>query len=163
MVHSYQDTQDVTYDNPAYYGPGGSMMMTSIDLVRWTDALFTPGKILTQNSLVEMMTTVNTPIVAPKPNGSRYGLGIYSLTIPDMGIVWWYTGVIRGYSSIMMWIPSKHITVVAQINRLQGENYGLLFPHQEFMQQVLKIIDVAQITAESTSNIQTPQTLLIHK
>lgn len=136
-AHAYLDEKDVTNQNPAYYGPAGGMIMNAEDLLTWTQALFTPGKILSEQSLKELMTTQIVPSNPPKPEGSRYGLGVYSLNIPNYGLVWWYTGVIDGYSSIFMWVPNKKMTIVAQINRWQGNNYGLLMPGQEFMNDIL--------------------------
>lgn len=136
-AHAYLDGRDVTDQNPAYYGPAGGMLMNAKDLLTWTQALFTPGKILSEKSLKELMTTQIVPSNPPKPEGSRYGLGIYSLSIPNYGLVWWYTGVIDGYSSVFMWIPERKVTIVTQINRWQGNNYGLLMPGQELLDVAL--------------------------
>lgn len=136
-VHAYFNNKDVSDENPAYYGPAGGLLMNSTDLITWAEALFQPGRILTQHSLNQLMTTQVVPLSPPKPAGSRYGLGVYSLAIPGNGIVWWYTGVIDGYSSIFMWIPSKQTIIVAQINAFQEKNFGLLMPEKIFMNTLL--------------------------
>ena len=102
QVHAYLDDEDVTKENPAYYGPAGSMLMDIQDLLTWAEALFTPGKILSKNSLEELLQTQAAPSSPPKPYNARYGLGVYSLEIPGYGLVWWYTGVVNGYSSIYL-------------------------------------------------------------
>lgn len=137
QVHAYLNDTDVTKENPSYYGPAGCMLMNTKDLLIWTQALFTPGKVLSQQSLNELMKTHVVPSSPPKPDGSRYGLGIYSLNIHDYGLVWWYTGVINGYSSIVMWAPKKHIIIVAQIDRWKNNNFGMLMPGQIFINTVL--------------------------
>lgn len=139
-IHGYLDTRDVSNINPNFYGPAGGMLMNSADIIHWVDALFSPGKILDQQSMQQLMQTTNVPPSPPKPAGARYGLGIYSLDIPNYGLVWWYTGVIDGYSSVFMHIPSKHITIAAQIDRWQNNDFGLLMPQKPFLEKVLKIL-----------------------
>lgn len=140
QVHAYLDNKDVTKENPAYYGPAGSMLMDIQDLLTWTEALFTPGKILSKHSLNELLQTQAVPLSPPKPNNARYGLGIYSVEIPGYGLVWWYTGVINGYSSMFMWIPNKQTIIVAQIDRWKDNNFGLLMPGQNFINIILETI-----------------------
>ncbi|EHL30811.1 hypothetical protein LDG_7174 [Legionella drancourtii LLAP12] len=140
QVLAYLDNKDVTKENPAYYGPAGGMLMNIRDLLIWTEALFTPGKILSKHSLDQLRQTQAVPPNPPKPNNARYGLGIYSLEIPGYGLVWWYTGVINGYSSIFMWIPNKKTILVAQIDRWKDNNFGLLMPGQNFINTILETI-----------------------
>lgn len=139
-VHPYLDGKDVNLENPSYYGPAGSMLMNATDLIHWTEFLFFPGKVLSEDSLKQVMTTIKIPDNPPKPKGSSFGLGIYSLTIPNIGKIWWYTGIINGYSSIMMWLPTKNIFIVAQINGFHKKDFGLLMPGHEFMNTVLSLM-----------------------
>jgi D-alanyl-D-alanine carboxypeptidase len=140
QVHAYLNDKDVTKENPSYYGPAGCMLMNTKDLLIWTQALFTPGKILSKHSLNNLMKTQTVPSNPPKPDGSRYGLGMYSLDIPGYGLVWWYTGVIDGYSSVFIWIPKKQIIIAAQVNRWKDNNFGLLMPGQYFINTILETI-----------------------
>jgi D-alanyl-D-alanine carboxypeptidase len=140
-VHAYLNDKDVTNENPAYYGPAGGMVMNTQDLVTWIEALFTPGKVLTKKSINELMKTQAVPFVPPKPKNARYGLGVYSLNIPKQGLVWWYTGVVDGYSSVFMWIPSRKIILAAQINRWTGNDFGILMPDNDFLNTILKTIE----------------------
>ncbi len=139
-AHPYFNNQDMNDVNPSYYGPAGSMLMNTTDLVIWTQALFTPGKILSQASINQLMTTVPVPRTPPRPAGSRYGLGIFSLEIPGYGLTWWYTGVVDGYSSLFMWIPGRKIILTAQINGWGGNNFALLMPGQVFTNTLLQKI-----------------------
>lgn len=136
-AHAYLGAKDVTNQNPAYTGPAGGMVMNAKDLSTWIQALFTPGRILTEKSLKELMTTQIVPTTPPKPEGSSYGLGLYSLKIPGYGLVWWYTGVVDGYSSVFLFIPERKIIIVGQINRWQ-DNYGLLMPGQALISEVMR-------------------------
>ena len=150
-VHGYLNDRDVTDENPAYDGAAGSMVMNSLDLLTWTRALFTPGAVLSAQSLQQLMTTVRIPYEKPRPIGSAYGLGVFSLTLPHEGLVWWYAGVINGYSSIFMIIPAKHIILAAQINRWYDGQFDLLFPNQTLIKQVVAILDAQGAHVSSVS------------
>lgn len=140
-ISGYLNNKDVTDENPAYYGPAGSMLMSSKDIIIWVKALFTPGKVLSEASLTEMKKTIKMPPSPPKPKAA-YGLGVYSLVLPKEGLVWWYTGVVNGYSSVFIYIPKKQIIIAAQIDRWSGDEFGLLFPQQKFMDKILMILNV---------------------
>lgn len=93
--------------NPGLWGAAGGMIMDSDDLITWLHALFTPGIILSQKSLREMQQTNSIGYAPPKPMSARFGLGVYSWQIKSLGTIWWYTGIIGGYTSTFVWIPSK--------------------------------------------------------
>ena len=137
MAHAYMGKQDVTNFNAGLYGPAGGMVMDSHDLVTWTHALFTPGIILNQASLNQLMTTIPVPPSPLKPLGAAYGLGIYSLNVQGIGLVWYYAGVIDGYTSILMWVPAKNEIIVAQVASWPNGHYEVLFPNQPLIQKIL--------------------------
>ena len=141
MAHAYMGKEDVTNFNAGLYGPAGGMVMDSHDLITWTHALFTPGVILNQASIKQLMTTVPVPPSPPKPEGAAYGLGIYSLNMPGIGMVWYYAGVINGYTSTMMWIPAKNEIIVAQVASWPSGHYEVLFPNQDLMQRIFGEFD----------------------
>jgi hypothetical protein len=85
-----------------------------------------------------METTVALPSTPPKPEGCRYGLGIYSLNMPHLGTIWYYAGVIRGYTSCFIYIPSQQKIVVAQVANWPGEHFEVLFPNQPLMKRFLE-------------------------
>ncbi len=137
MAHAYREGQDVTNFNTGLYGPAGGMVMNSHDLLIWTHALLTPGIVLSQDSLNQLMTTVPVPPNPPKPAGAQYGLGIYSLDMKNLGTVWYYAGVIDGYTSTFMWIPAKNTIIVAQVASWPNGHFEVLFPNQPLIQKVL--------------------------
>ncbi|MBM3857149.1 MAG: beta-lactamase family protein [Verrucomicrobia bacterium] len=139
MAHAYAGKQDITAFNASHYGPAGSMLMNSRDLLTWTHALLTPDVILSATSIQEMETTVAVPSTPPKPEGCRYGLGIYSLNVPKIGTIWYYAGVIRGYTSCFIYIPSQQRIIVAQVANWPGEHFEVLFPNQPLMKKFLEL------------------------
>lgn len=138
MAHAYDGNHDATPFNFSVYGAAGSMLMNATDLRTWAGALFTPGIILKQASIDEMKKTVAVPPSPPKPLGARYGLGVYSLDIPGLGTVWYYAGVVDGYTSCFVYIPSQHKIIAAQLASWPKGHIYLLFPNQPLMQQLFK-------------------------
>lgn len=138
MAHAYAGKHDITAFNASHYGPAGSMIMNSLDLLTWTHALLTPDVILSATSIQEMETTIAVPSTPPKPEGCRYGLGIYSLQLPRLGTIWYYAGVIRGYTSCFIFIPSQQKIMVAQVANWPGEHFEVLFPDQPLMKKFLE-------------------------
>lgn len=137
MAHAYANRKDVTDFNAALYGPAGAMIMDSQDLIAWTQALFSPGIVLNQGSLQELMTTLPIPPSPPKPLGARYGLGIYSVETKEEGRLWYYTGVIDGYTSLLLWVPKKNEIIVAQAASWPTGHFEILFPNQALVQKLL--------------------------
>lgn len=138
MAHAYAGKHDITAFNASHYGPAGSMLMNSFDLLTWTHALLTPDIILSATSIQEMEKTIIVPSTPPKPEGCRYGLGIYSLNMPRFGTIWYYAGVIRGYTSCFIYIPSQQRIIVAQVANWPGEHFEVLFPNQPLMKKFLE-------------------------
>lgn len=137
MAHAYAGKHDITAFNASHYGPAGSMLMNSSDLLTWTHALLTPDIILSASSIQEMEKTIAVPSTPPKPEGCRYGLGIYSLNMPRLGTIWYYAGVIRGYTSCFIFIPSQQKIIVAQVANWPGEHFEVLFPNQPLLKKFL--------------------------
>ena len=138
MAHAYAGKNDITAFNASHYGPAGAMLMNSTDLLTWTHALLTPDIILSAASIQEMETTIAVPSTPPKPEGCRYGLGIYSLNMPKIGTIFYYAGVIRGYTSCFVFIPSQQRIIVAQVANWPGEHFEVLFPNQPLMKKFLE-------------------------
>ena len=138
MAHAYAGKNDITAFNASHYGPAGSMIMNSTDLLTWTHALLTTDIILSASSTQEMEKTLAVPSTPPKPEGCRYGLGVYSLNLPRLGTIWYYAGVIRGYTSCFIYIPSQQRIIVAQVANWPGEHFEVLFPNQPLMKKFLE-------------------------
>lgn len=137
MAHGYYNGEDLSNFNAGLYGASGSMVMDSHDLITWTHALLTPGIILNKASIQDLEQTVVVPPQKPRPPGSLYGLGIFSLQIPKLGIIWWYAGVIDGYTSVFVWIPSENKIITAQASSWPKGHYEVLFPNQALLQELL--------------------------
>jgi len=141
MAHGYANHHDITDFNAGLPGAAGSMLMSTGDLLNWTEDLLTPGKVLNPKSLNEFLTTVAVPNMSPRPEGSQYGLGIFWTKFKDknVGASWWYTGVITGYTSIFMFIPAEHKIITAQVATYPDNNYAVLFPNQDFVKKLLQL------------------------
>lgn len=137
-VESRDRFQDITAFNASFYGAAGSMVMNESDLRVWTKALLTPGIILKTASIEEMKKTIIAPPSAPKPKGFRYALGIYALQVPQIGTIWYYAGVLHGYTSCFVDIPSQHKIIVAQVATWPEGHMDILFPGQPLLSEFLK-------------------------
>jgi D-alanyl-D-alanine carboxypeptidase len=136
MVHGYRDKLDVTQFNMSSFDAAGAMISNSEDVIHWANALFN-GKVLKSQQLTEFMTTVPFQDQPPKPAGSRYGLGIYVTNIPQLGDVWWYSGVTDGYISMLAWIPNKKTFIAANIDKRVSNQYGTLMPEQALFDEII--------------------------
>jgi D-alanyl-D-alanine carboxypeptidase len=136
IAHGYEGNHDVTY-NFFDGAPAGGMTSSAKDIALWTKALFT--NTLPKNQLAELETTFHYHN-SFEPKGSAYGLGIFTLETKRFGKIWWYTGVVNGYSALMIWIPTKHIAISAAINRITQNNYEYLFPQKSLFKRLLKEI-----------------------
>jgi len=137
MAHGYRDQRDTTFISPSFFGSAGCMISSSSDLAKWTHLLFT-GAVLPVKQQREFMNSIPFPDNPPKPAHSAFGLGIYVTEDPQLGKLWWYSGVTSGYIAVIVWIPSQAAIISANINRWQGEHYGVLVPKQEFLNTVIK-------------------------
>ncbi|HYF98368.1 MAG TPA: serine hydrolase domain-containing protein, partial [Coxiellaceae bacterium] len=137
MAHAYVGAKDVTNFNASYYGAAGAMVMNSQDIMIWAHALLTPGVILTQENIAELQDTMLIPYNPPKPKNARFGLGIYALDIPGKGRIWYYAGVISGYSSVFVWEPSQKKMIIVQIASRPESKIDLLFPNQTLIRSLL--------------------------
>ena len=141
MAHTYPNGKGTenakTNFNAGFFGPAGGMVMSSQDLLTWVNDLFTPGKVLKQVSIDEFEATIAIPPSPPKPAGAGYGLGVYNLNLASLGTIWWYTGVIDGYTSVFVLIPAEHKLIVAQAASWPADNFAVLFPNQTLIQALL--------------------------
>lgn len=139
MTHGYYRNQDVTNFNASLPGTAGSMVMNSHDILTWATALLTPNVVLSEISLKELKTTVlmpEDPVIIP---GTRFGLGIYSFETAAYGTVWYYTGVINGYTSSFLYIPSRGRMIAVQASSWPDPHEEILFPRQEVIQKILNL------------------------
>ena len=137
MAHVYSNGHNRLITNTRFnaglWGAAGGMVMNSQDLLVWVQSLFTPGKILSIHSLAEMKNTTPIGYASLKPPNSRFGLGIYSLAANKLGEIWWYTGIIAGYTSAVVWIPELHTIIVAQAASWPADTMQILSPNETLM------------------------------
>lgn len=135
IAHGYHDDQNITSYNMSVFGAAGAMISTSKDIASWIHALFS-GKVLQEKQVNEFQTTI--PFDAPpKPEGSRFGLGVYLLHSNQYGDIWWYSGVTNGYISLFMYLPQQKIIITSMINRIKGEDYWILMPDHPFAKNII--------------------------
>jgi D-alanyl-D-alanine carboxypeptidase len=97
---------------------------TAEDLARWSQALFDEGKVLSEQSLTEMLSFV--PASDPtEPLAAEYGLGVgkfnFEVVAPDNSRLadlehYGHSGNVIGYNALMIYLPQHHATVVALFN-----------------------------------------------
>ncbi len=144
IAHAYPNGEGTenakTHFNAGFFGPAGGMVMSSQDLLTWVNDLFTPGKVLNNSSLDQFEKTITIPPSPPKPDGAGYGLGVYNMGIGPhpFGLIWWYTGVIDGYTSVFIYFPATDKIFVAQAASWPADNFAILFPNQPLMHQLLQ-------------------------
>lgn len=128
MAHAYINKTDITNFNAGLFDSAGSMLMSNQDLLKWAENIFVNCKTLNQESIRQMKSTVTVPDLPPWPKGSQYGLGLFSLKLPQKGLIWWYTGVIDGYTSVFVFIPQENKIIVAQAASWPKGHEWILFP-----------------------------------
>ena len=84
----------------------GAGVSNAPDLLRWSDALF-GGEVVEPASLDAMLRF---------DAEGNYGLGIWRKTL-DGRTGWGHSGLLRGYTSLMLYFPADHLTVVVLTNR----------------------------------------------
>ncbi len=143
-VQGYHNNINVTNIAASGYGAAGGMLMSSSDIYEWIDYLLIKKTVLSDKSLNAMIDKiVMIPNSGIRPNNTGYGLGILVTNNKQLGKIIWYTGVTLGYSSAFIYMPSRDLTIVAQINQMigkgiQNDTYNFLFPNGELMQAIIK-------------------------
>jgi D-alanyl-D-alanine carboxypeptidase len=142
-VHGYYNDLDVTSTLPSNYGATGSMLMNAHDIEHLVNLLFVEKHMLKPCSLNRMLQGNAVPYTVGRPANTEYGLGVFITEDKATGKMIWHTGLTPGYSSSFIYLPNYSLTIVGQINRLQGvnlkiTNHDLLFPNGTLMQQIIR-------------------------
>lgn len=133
MVHGYQYQHeyanfvplrtDVTQYTMSYAGPAAGIISTSVDIMKWVNALFQPGKILTENQLKKLTTLVSEKTGQPmklltQTDPQGFGLGIRAIYYPASkdSYVYAYEGLTLGYRAMYVYSPADKILVTATVN-----------------------------------------------
>ncbi|OKI09950.1 hydrolase [Streptomyces sp. CB02923] len=96
MYGLFDPPRDFTDYNVSWAGTAGALVSTMDDLNRFTRALLS-GKLIGPSELRQMKTTVPTgsPIM-------RYGLGLFSLDLPNCGRFWGHNGLVWGSETMAL-------------------------------------------------------------
>jgi D-alanyl-D-alanine carboxypeptidase len=97
---------------------------TAEDLARWSQALFYEGRVLSEESLAEMLTFI--PASDPtEPLVAEYGLGVgkfnFKFVSPGNSRLahlahYGHSGSVIGYDALMIYLPEHHASVVSLFN-----------------------------------------------
>ena len=144
IIGYYNDT-DVSSINPSNWGATACMLMNADDVMHWVNLLFIKKTVLEPKSLAIMLESMPVPYSLGRPEHTFYGLGIFVTLDKIYGEMIWYVGLTAGYSSSFLYLPKHELTIVGQINQLNGNdlkisNHDLLFPQGELMQTLLSRI-----------------------
>ncbi|MGE6596314.1 serine hydrolase domain-containing protein [Bacillus proteolyticus] len=108
------ELKDITYYNPSLAKSAGDMISNADDLNTFFSSLL-GGKLLRENQLKEMLTTVP---VEGKGVGDGYGLGIYETKLPNGVSIWGHGGAIPGFTTFAGGVIGGKHTLAASINSL---------------------------------------------
>ena len=109
----------------SYKIPGGGLVSTAEDYVRFADALM-EGKLLKPETLKLMWTPSMLPSLSDgKP--SRYGMGFGVFTIDGQQVVG-HSGAQQGTSTYMAFVPGKRFAVAVFANADEVEPFNVVGP-----------------------------------
>lgn len=100
--------------------PSGGYMTTPGDLVRFGQAMLTPG-FLKADTLRELFTEQKT--LDGKPTG--YGMNWFVEDNAKLGPIWWHTGSSVGGNSILLLYPRRKLVLAIQTNLTDSNLKGL--------------------------------------
>jgi len=100
-----------TMTHPALYA-------TPEDMARWMQALYHEQRVLSEQSLREMLTIPETTV--PDPEGGRYGLGVVDFSEILGRQAFGHGGSSLGYSAAALYLPEYGLSVAWSINTGQS-------------------------------------------
>ncbi|WP_183068781.1 serine hydrolase [Streptomyces sp. gCLA4] len=106
---------DATERNQSFAWAAGGIVSTTGDLQRFFGALL-QGHLLPAEQQREMFTTVDTAGPVPWIPGTRYGLGVFSWTLPSGVTVWGNAGATYGSWTCAMGSRDGEHLLTSQIN-----------------------------------------------
>jgi D-alanyl-D-alanine carboxypeptidase len=114
----------------------GGIISTPEDTTKWVRALF-EGNVLPPKQLKELESLVAIPSGQPIPqtssaNPQAFGLGVFQITDPVLGLYWAYQGSTLGYRATYMYFPSSGLIISiftnSQPSAAQNKLIANLFP-----------------------------------
>lgn len=120
MYSNFRLVDATFYSGWDYYTADGGLISNTYDLNVFLNALLN-GKILKNESLKEMLTSIIPKNQDEDFFETQYGLGIFKRQT-DWGAAWMHSGDAIGYYASMAHFPDKNITITWAVNG----NYGKL-------------------------------------
>jgi len=114
----------------------GGMISTPEDLTRWVRDLY-EGDVLPPKQLQELESLVSTKTGQPISSTSQsdstgFGLGVFQITDPNVGLFWGYQGSTIGYRATYEYFPSNGMIICiftnSQTSNAQNQIIAQLFP-----------------------------------
>jgi D-alanyl-D-alanine carboxypeptidase len=98
----------------------GGMVGNPTDLTHWVRALF-EGDVLPQQQKEELESLVSIPGGIPIPKTSEeypegFGLGVFQITAPPLGLFWFYEGSTIGYRAAYVYLPDSGLIICVYTN-----------------------------------------------
>jgi D-alanyl-D-alanine carboxypeptidase len=98
----------------------GGMLSTPEDLTRWVRALF-EGNVLQPEQKSELLSLVSLKTARPITGTSlsdpaAFGLGVFQITDPKLGLFWGYQGSTIGYRATYAYFPSSGLILCVFTN-----------------------------------------------
>jgi CubicO group peptidase (beta-lactamase class C family) len=112
----------------------GDIVASASDIAEWADSLY-GGEVLSPASLAEMTDW------QANPGDGKYGLGV-RMRVYGGRVMFGHTGSIRGYTSVVWYVPSEDATFMVLTNR--GRSNAAL-------EMVNQLIDVALGGVDNTA------------
>lgn len=151
-----------TWNSLSIYYTAGGIISTPQDLMTYTNALFTPGKLLTSTEIDEFISSnmVSQNPTPGYPNGGQpitsvsesipvgFGLGVFNIySSESLGSYYMYNGATMGYGSYYAYYPKNNMYLTLMINN--GINIGLSNPnYQNLINQIVQYTITTQCMAK---------------
>jgi len=105
------------------WGLAAAMISTPEDLARWSQALYHERRVLSQESLDEMLTFHSPTPGEPRFSGYGLGVGEISPALTQGLEMWGHGGSVHGYTAIVGYLPEYGASIAAMVN---FDSYGVL-------------------------------------
>ena len=119
MPTGIPDGTDISLYSLSIANAAGAIISTTEDINRYIHALYTNGKLLNDEQLIQLKSLVSTnngqPIIEPTAGNMGFGLGIMSIFYNNK-IYYWYAGVSGGFVMAYFIDPGTFNSVVIAIN-----------------------------------------------
>lgn len=125
MPTGIPDGTDISLYSLSIANAAGAIISTTEDINTYIHALYTDGRLLNNNQLIQLESLVSNKSGRPMINQNQddhlgYGLGIINLFFNNK-VYYWYSGITTGFEMVYFIDPETFNSVVIAINST-GEN-----------------------------------------